>query len=75
MHEKKEEEKKELELTPQLMYRLYPERLKGDESAESDTEVKTLTEKELKSEEIIKKEVEYYDSESSSYKSTGFNNR
>jgi len=68
MYEKKEEKKKELELTPGLMYRLYPERLEGDVSAESDTEFKTLTEKELKTEKIIKREVVYYDSESSSYK-------
>ena len=75
MQEKKEEKKKELKLTPQLMYRLYPERLKGDVSAESDAEVKTLTEKELKSEKIIKREVVYYDFASRSYKRTGFNNR
>ena len=70
MYEKKEEKKKELELTPQLMYRLYPERfaLKDDISAESKAEVKTLTEEELKSEKVIKREVAYYDSESRSYK-------
>lgn len=70
MHEKKGEKKKELELTPQLMYRLYPERLalKDDISAESKAEVKTLTEEELKSEKVIKREIVYYDSESRSYK-------
>ncbi len=72
MHEKKEEKKMDLELTPQLMDRLYSERLQDDVSAESKTEVKTLTEEELKSEKLIQREGVYYDSESRTYKSTGF---
>jgi len=68
MYEKKEKKKKELELTSELMYRLYPERFKDDVSSDSEAEVKTLTKEELKSEKILKREVAYYDSESNSYK-------
>ncbi len=43
---------KQIEVTPQLLHRLYPERLKRGASAECKVKVKTLTEEELRREKL-----------------------
>ena len=61
-------EKVSLELTPQLLYRLYPERMKQGMTANSTGVVETSKDVAAKFEDMIHRRIGFYDTKSKSYK-------
>jgi len=63
-----ENEKSSLERTPQLLYRLYPERMRQGMNATSSGVVSEKKDVDALFEKTIQRRIGFYDSESKSYK-------